>query len=158
MAQPQQTIPAGKFDVFWEQHPVDLTPKEKLLKSEMLAEELHQLDQLDLKKKLFMDDWKASVAEHETKRDELARHVRTGKEYRDVECFESPQYEDSTVEIIRRDTGEVVRKRAMRPDERQQKMPFVDAHGESCTPDPKQKRLPSPDNDNDGDEFSRGLQ
>lgn len=145
---------------WFEELPCHLSAHEKLLKSESLAERLKDVHTVDAERKEAMADFKQRADELEKQVDKLALEVRTGREYRQVECFESASYSDSKVDIVRKDTGEVVRSRAMHPNERQEKMPFVDAHGEPATCEPAKQLPPSTrgDDGEDGDEFERSLQ
>jgi hypothetical protein len=146
----------------------ELTHDERLFKGEELAQYMLQLDQLDDEKKRVCDDIKARASEADDKARELARQLREGKVWRDVECFESPDYDLGQVNIVSKEDGRVVRVRTMRPEERQQPITYGD--GTTCAPPvtPKSKRLkssgkqPRTDSDLDGlegsDEFKDGLQ
>jgi hypothetical protein len=144
---------------WFEELPCHLSAHEKLLKSESLAERLKDVHVAEAEKKDAMEEFKLRLGGLEKQIDKLALEVRTGREYREVECFESASYSDNKVDIVRKDTGEVVRSRAMHPNERQEKMPFVDVHGEPATCEPA-KQLPAKTDseDDDGDEFQRSLQ
>lgn len=50
---------------------------------------------------------------------ELLRAVREAAEYRPVDCVERRNESEAKVEVIRVDTGEIVRSRPFTPDERQ---------------------------------------
>jgi hypothetical protein len=158
----------------------ELTPEERLYKGEELAQLMLQLDQLDEKKKRQNDEIKTEASEVDDKARDLARQLREGKIWADVECFESPDYAAGQVNIVSREDGRIVRVRTMRPEERQQGIKYED--GTSCSPpetpqsrqlkasNPKHDRAKSPkspdvdsddestDDDDDSDDFSKGLQ
>lgn len=99
--------------------PCQMTGKEQLLKSAALAKAIGELSDLEAEKKEFADDWKDRKNKVDGAIKILAGEVRTGKEVRPIECFESPVYSDMMVELIRSDTGEIVSSRPMHPSERQ---------------------------------------
>lgn len=49
----------------------------------------------------------------------LGIEISTRSEFRNVECVEERDWDDKTVSLVRKDTGEVVESRKMRPDELQ---------------------------------------
>jgi hypothetical protein len=102
-----------------EQLACEMTPKERLLKSTELAKKIDEQVALEEEKKGFNEAWKGRKNTVDLAVRILASEVRTGKETRPVECFESPRYGEMMVDLIRSDTGEVVRARPMHPSERQ---------------------------------------
>jgi hypothetical protein len=153
---------------FTENVQIELSNQDRLFKGEELAQVLLEHDKLELEKKQFCDEIKVRMGDAAERATDLARQLREGKEFRDVVCFESPNYSDGTVNIVSRDDGRVIRVRQMRPEERQQPIAYDD--GTNCAPPvtPKGKRLkssgdkPRTDSDLDGlgggDEFKDGLQ
>lgn len=107
---------------FTEDLPCKLTAHEKLLKSEQLSHKLADVEKLEEAKKAatsrYADQIKARVLEVKL----LATEVRTGEEFRPIECTEMPRYSDMMVDIVRVDTGATVRSRPMQPSERQEEL------------------------------------
>lgn len=52
----------------------------------------------------------------------LAHDIRSKSEERSTEIYEVPRWPDQMVDVIRVDTGEVVRSRVLQPGERQQRL------------------------------------
>lgn len=161
---------------FYEHLPCTLDSQELVLKSRALAELLCDQSTIELEKKEANADFKSRLDAIDTKLSALALEVRTGKEYREVPCTEHADYADGRVEIIRMDTGQVVRMRPLEPHERQQGLAFAERgraervrrteraiNGER-EPDPVVLSGPPANNDNaDGgaaelDEFQEKLQ
>lgn len=138
---------------FFERLPCVLEPKETLLKSKALAQLLCDQANVELEKKDANADFKRRLDAIDTRLSELGLEVRTGREYREVQCFERADYAESRVEIIRTDTGEVVRYRPLEVHERQQALSF----GARITGDGERKRAADNDNEN-ADEFQEKLQ
>lgn len=104
---------------FVEQLPCRLRESEKLLKSEELAEQLRQREIVEAEKKEANDAFKARLSEADRQVQRLAHEIRTGEEYRAVQCTEIGRWSENVVDIVRSDTGEVVRSRPMAAGERQ---------------------------------------
>ena len=62
---------------------------------------------------------------------ELKAEVRSGREYREVECRLEPDFKAGIMQIVRVDTGEFVRSRPLRTDERQPPLFAIDGAGKS---------------------------
>jgi hypothetical protein len=105
--------------------PVKLTDDEVLTRTRELIDALNAEDDLADKLARFKEDHKeqVAVAGADTKR--LRRIVSTRTEYRDVEVVESHDYKRGVVDIVRADTHETIRTRAMTESERQS--PLFDA-------------------------------
>lgn len=99
--------------------PVKLTDEEVLHHTRELIDALNTEDDLADKLASFKEDHKEHVtlAEAETKR--LRRVVSTRTEYREVETIESHDYKRGVVELVRVDTQDIIRTRAMTESERQ---------------------------------------
>lgn len=83
----------------------------------------------------------------------LARSVKTGEEYRDVECYERLADPPVDVEIVRADTEEIVEKRPATEEDRQ--MSFDQSVGEVISRVEEDTRAadepePEPEEDDDG--------
>ena len=72
------------------------------------------------KKKSINAELNAEKAKLEAERAKVARKVKTEREHREVSCTLTAHFDRNLVVSTRDDTGEVVRERALRPDERQQ--------------------------------------
>lgn len=110
---------------FYERLPCQLDAQEVLLKSKSLAQLLCDKSNVEIEKKDANADFKRRLDVIETRVCELGLEIRTGREYRDVPCIERADYADNRVEIIRTDTGEVVRMRALEVHERQESLAFA---------------------------------
>lgn len=62
---------------------------------------------------------KSTITEAEAKARACAEKVRSGYEYRDIECIRIYDYDANTVRFIKEETGEVLEQRSMSPSERQ---------------------------------------
>lgn len=103
---------------------VRLTDEEKLRKSAELARHMQETTQRKVTRQLEIKRMSDEIKEREAVEGALAQDIVSGTESRPIECFEQPRYGEMLVDIVRSDTHEVVRTRAMQPHERQQKMPF----------------------------------
>lgn len=146
MPQPTKTI---------EQLPVALTPEELLVRGKMAASLGVQIYE---KKEAQKAATAAAKVEIERLEDEQGKHlqeIHTGNETRPIECFEQPDFARNMVDILREDTGAVIRSRPMHPNERQTAMDLGDARPATVTPigtakgkpkkKPAQPDKPSPD-------------
>lgn len=109
---------------FVEKLPCDLTRDEKLLKAEEMAEHLKVRAEVEVEAKSSADDYKTQLKRLDRLVGDRAEEVRTGVEYRQIECVERGSYRMNKVDVIRCDTGEVVRSRPMTVSERQDSLPF----------------------------------
>lgn len=98
---------------------VKLTKDEIVTRAEALARHMAESVRIE-------DDFAAARKAHAETMKERERHeharaqdIALGSEEREVTCIEVPRFSDRLVDIVRRDTREVVRTRAMQPDERQ---------------------------------------
>ncbi len=102
--------------------PVILTETELILKGHELAEDLQELADIELRKKTAMNGFKEEIESIEVKVSDLARIVREGKEYREVEVKEERDEERMVMNTIRLDTGEIVKYRELQGHERNLKL------------------------------------
>jgi hypothetical protein len=115
-----------------EQLPCKLTGEELLLKSKQLAQLAKDRAALDDERKTAAARIKAAMDEKEAAMHALVDEVHSGEEQRPIECYERPRYPEGMVELVRSDSGAVVRSRPMHPSERQTaldmgEMPELDA-------------------------------
>lgn len=99
-----------------------LTKRDKRLKGEQVSRNFEQIETLEGEIERLSDDLKAlkgKVAGLHLDNRRFMRAVREGREWRDVECREVPNFAKLTIETIRADTHEVLESRPMSPKERQ---------------------------------------
>ena len=97
----------------------DLTLEEQRLKGVQLAEQEHQIAELENKMKLSNEITKKQVKDITTALSKNTQEIRQGWELRQVKCQMTYDYPRATVVTVRIDSGEVVDERAMNQDERQ---------------------------------------
>ena len=98
----------------------DFTEKEILEFGSDLARKHSEINELEEQKKRVTSDFKAKSDAAEAEASVLARKIQNKHEFRDVECQEIYNYVDKSVTIVRLDTGEIVKTRNMREDEKQE--------------------------------------
>lgn len=111
-------------ETFLERLPCKLTDGEVARKADELAHELSKLNEIEAKKKEATATFSAAIKQTNTRIHELGDTVRTKSEYRQIECVEQRAFEQNLINIKRRDTGDVVRTRAMTAKERQEELGF----------------------------------
>jgi hypothetical protein len=99
--------------------PCKLTDDETLDRTRKLIDALSSEDALEDEKKAYVERHKIRAAAASLTTTELRGIVSTRTEYRDVEVAESLDYKRGIVEVIRTDTHDIVRTRAMSKEERQ---------------------------------------
>lgn len=103
--------------------PVKLTDEELLKKGGELATAVQDIATEEGRQADIKASMKARLAEIEARRTQLAIAVSRKEEHRDVEVDIFHDYQRGVVEDIRRDTGEIISRRVMHEDERQQELP-----------------------------------
>ena len=119
---------------------VALTDEDKITRGTMLARHLAETERLEAafaaERKAFAEQMK----ERSQRAAQLAEDIALGSEVREVACIERVRLSERLVEIVRCDTREVVRVRALQPDERQTEMFDADADaGEGVARESKTK-------------------
>jgi hypothetical protein len=99
--------------------PVRLTPEECASKAFELGRAIMEIVQKKQDLKEFVSDEKQKIDEIQASIEELAAVLEQRQEMRAVECHEQFNHEDATVEVIRKDTFEIVRVRPMTEQDRQ---------------------------------------
>ena len=102
--------------------PCKMTDEERLLKGTALAAAIQEDNDLEDEKKAFAEKLKTRQRLIDERVQTLKHEVKTGLEVRPVPCFESRRYGERMVDLVRRDTHEVVFSRPMRPDEMQESL------------------------------------
>ena len=104
-----------------------LTDQERREYGIQLATTLGDMENVEAEKKKEMDHFKDRLCGLQARADELSRKVRDGKEWRGVDCvIRYSQPDDDHKQVIRLDTGEVVRTALMTQEDRQLVMPLDD--------------------------------
>lgn len=106
--------------------PCKLSAEEQLLKSKELTQKMRERAQVDVQKKGSVAMYKDMAERLDDEIRVLVEAVANGEELRPVECIEQPRYGELLVNIVRTDTGDVYRVRAMHPTERQTAMEIGD--------------------------------
>lgn len=114
--------------------PVKLTESEVAVRADELAEKVKALSDEREGAKATASAAKERIAEIETEVRELAYTVRNKTENRHVECREIRNEERRTMDIVRVDTGETVRYRAMTMNELTRPLfPVAELDGDGST-------------------------
>jgi len=85
-----------------------------------------ELKSLEEEKKAMSDNFKSQITACEAQQSLSSALVRDEYEYRRVDCNKILDYKNSTVQVVRTDTGEVIENRDMLADEKQKTMEFGD--------------------------------
>lgn len=112
---------------FKERLPCQLTEREKLTKGQELVARLGEKEELEDELKSSAKAFKRQITVKDEAARNLSQEIRTGIEYREVECRAVASFAQNLVETVRCDTGDVIRSRAMLPAERQGAIEFSDA-------------------------------
>ena len=99
--------------------PVTLSESEKADFAKRAAVAAEEILTLRTEAKEVAKDFKKRIDEKEENLKEWSRCVSTGVEYREIEVIDKKSLSDRRVTRIRRDTGEIIRVRAMTSDEEQ---------------------------------------
>lgn len=123
----------------------NLTDQEKIAAGKELAETTNRLTELENDKSRVVSDFKAKITAEEAQVAMISNKVRSGYEFRDVECvvtYDTPK--PGQKEIVRLDTKEVVRVEQMSEAEKQRDLPLEDDEGasESAAPESSESAAP----------------
>lgn len=110
---------ANKKVVIKENLPCKLTDEERLSRADDLANAVQVVDQVKQEKKSLMRQVDSRLNAAESKREELADVVASGREYREVIVHQVFDYNEGKVTEMRVDTGEVIASRDLTDEERQ---------------------------------------
>lgn len=109
--------------------PVELTKEEIFARGKELArtKDAHtaasaKLEQAKLAAKSAKEQINSEIKEAEEEMRRLARAIRSGREDRDVEILDKPDFKKGVMNIVRLDTGELVRTRGLTEAERQRSL------------------------------------
>jgi hypothetical protein len=95
----------------------DLTNLERLEKGRALAEADADCARIEEEKGRVASQYAAQLKTATSRRHELSAVIRQGYEFRDVNCRVQFVYPDREVLVVRTDTGEVIERRGMNPEE-----------------------------------------
>lgn len=98
---------------------VELTAKERHERSLELAEKFSERDRIESAKKESAAEFKAEAEACDSRLRTLSGIVRSGSEYREVECIWQVNETEKTMELVRRDTKVVIESRPLTFQERQ---------------------------------------
>ena len=109
---------------FYESLKCILTNEEKQELGEKLALAVNRIRESQDELKSCQTQIKSAIATDEAVVASCSEKIRSGYEFRKVECEEIFDYENNIVEKIRLDTKELMRTREMEPHERQKNLPL----------------------------------
>lgn len=153
-AEQQQDIDTKPPKVFLRTIEHDITDEENSLKkNDLVALEL-KIDSVKLDKQSRNSDFNAELKQLNNQRAALLGTIQTGREKREIECYEVPDERRGIMAILRADTKEVIDERALTLEERQGKFPFEErtpahqsAEDDDSDEHPDTERPPAPDED-----------
>lgn len=105
----------------------DLTEKECLAQTQTLVQAMQSVNQLIDEKRELVSLKNANIKVAQDEVNKLAASCRSGKEERDVECYEEWHFPTNTATIYRADTKAKVGERVLAPEERQASLPGIEA-------------------------------
>ena len=105
---------------------VVLTEQEVLQYGRDCARAQADRDRIISEAKSVAKDYAAQVSEQDAIIAKLSPRINSGKETRDIMCYQVSNWNMGRVMVSRSDTGEVIEDRPMREDEKQREMPIAD--------------------------------
>lgn len=105
---------------FVEELPVKLTAQEYETHAELLAKQILAVEVLETQKKAAMQDFGERILLAKREQETLRKAIETHSVMKQVECIEEIHFEQNRATVVRQDTGEKVRERAITGDERDQ--------------------------------------
>jgi hypothetical protein len=99
--------------------PVDINDEERKERGLTLATEIEARGQTDLERKDTMSEFKDRIAKHDSMIGRLSAVLRSGKELRQVEVHDLPDYDRKQWQRVRMDTGEQIAILTMSEDDLQ---------------------------------------
>jgi len=104
--------------------PVTLDDETLLLRSRTMAEKCREKREVELQKANAMKVFGETLKDISGDISTLSQTIMSGKENREVECVERPDYNKKRIDIVRLDTGEVVSEKFMDPADLQVPVPL----------------------------------
>lgn len=117
---------SNRTETFKQSLKVELEPEEKIALGAELAELQQEKAKLEAEQKNVKKQFDSKIAQCDSRGTEIGCLIRSGYEYRSVECERTFDYPNAEVVVVRLDTNEVVEKRGMTKDELQIEMPLED--------------------------------
>ena len=105
---------------------VVLTEQEVLQYGRDCARAQADRDRIISEAKSVAKDYAAQVSEQDAIIAKLSPRINSGKETRDIMCYQVSNWNMGRVMVSRSDTGEVIEDRPMREEEKQREMPIAD--------------------------------
>ena len=109
---------------FYESLKCILTDDEKQKLGSDMAEAVARIAEAEADLKSFQTQIKAKVAADEAIVMTCSEKIRSGYEFRRIECEEFKDFESNKILISRLDTHEIIKERPMEPEERQKDLPL----------------------------------
>ena len=97
---------------------VPLTTEEIAVRAKELSETLEKKSDIESSMKFAATSFKKEIAGLDEKLKALCQMVSSGKEYRQVDVIDRPNYERGLMETFRLDTGEIVKYRELKESEK----------------------------------------
>jgi hypothetical protein len=110
--------------IFTESLKCILTDEEKQNLGTVMAEAVARINEAEAELKSFQTQIKSRIAADESTMVTCSEKIRTGYEFRRVECREEKDYDNEKVRYIRLDTYDTYRIRDMEASERQKDLPL----------------------------------
>jgi len=101
-----------------------LTDREKQELGAQMAEAVARCNEAEADLKSFSTQIKSKIAAEEAIISSCSEKIRSGYEFRRVECEKEKDYEHGIVICRRLDTYDLIKSREMAPEERQKKLPL----------------------------------
>lgn len=112
--------------IFTENLKCILTDEEKQNLGSVMAEAVARINEAEAELKSFQTQIKSRIAADEATMITCSEKIRTGHEFRRVDCREEKDYKAGKVRVYRLDTFDIVKSRDMEPEERQKDLPIDD--------------------------------
>jgi hypothetical protein len=112
-----------KKDV-WRTLKTNFTEKEKLAMAEQISGCIRERNRLEEEFVSVKKQYASDIGKQEAEISSLAERFNTGWEMRRVECVELKDFNNGSVRVYRRDTGDLTEERPMSAEERQQTLPL----------------------------------
>ena len=108
--------------IFFESLKCILTSEEKQKLGSDMAEAVAKKTEAEKAKKSFLAQITSDIAKEEATISICSEKIRSGYEFRRIECKEVKDFENDKVISYRNDTGDKIRERQMEPEERQKQL------------------------------------
>lgn len=127
---------------FERQLPVRLTQGELEERGWSLSEANKIRRRIDVEKADANDTFKTRIKTADEEIYRLSEIVHSKSEYRPVLCHEARDYKRGVIEIVRRDSGEIIETRVMTEAERQRELSMISEDEEQQDPPAEEREAP----------------